>query len=167
MKRVIAVSDSHGFADALREAVAQALQRGAIDVLVFLGDGLDDLEQVRPMLSANGATTRVIAVRGNNDWRAAASEEELFDVGGTRFYACHGHGRHVKFGMERLCFAAREREAQVALFGHTHRSFLEYEYGIWFVNPGALCDRRRGAFAYAELLVDEQGRVRANLAPWA
>lgn len=165
MKRVVAVSDSHGCVAYLRDTIAQALTHGAIDVLVFLGDGLDDLDAVKPMLSANGAQTRLIAVCGNNDWRRAADREARFTVEDARFFACHGHEWNVKYGMERLCFAAREREAQVALFGHTHMSMLEYEYGIWFINPGAVCDRNRHGIAYAELLVEPDGRIRANLIP--
>lgn len=167
MKRVIALSDSHGNEQALRDGIAQALQMGGIDALVFLGDGLEDLQAVKPMLAANGAQTKVVAVRGNNDWRYAANDEETFVISGARFFACHGHTLRVKYGMERLCFTAREREAQVALFGHTHQSMLEYQYGIWFVNPGAVGDARRRGFAYAEMLVDDDGRVRANLVPWA
>lgn len=165
MKRVIVISDSHGSVSDLRDAVREALMHGEIDALIFLGDGLDDLKQIAPMLRANRASTRIVAVRGNNDWRSAAGASEEITIDGARIFACHGHEWGVKYGMERLCFAAREREVQVALFGHTHHSFLAYEYGIWFVNPGAVCDRRRGAVAYAELLIDD-GRVRAELRDW-
>lgn len=161
--RVIAVSDSHGSADRLRDAVVQALSRGSIDVLVHLGDGLDDLDMVMPVL-ADGHT-RVIGVRGNNDWRRADGAEIVFPLDGVRFYACHGSQWGVKYGMERLMFAAREREAGVALYGHTHVSAIDFEYGIWFVNPGALCSPRKDGIAYAEILTNN-GVARARLFRW-
>ena len=90
MKRVIALSDSHGDKAALRAAVEQALRVGPIYAAAFLGDGLSDFAAVQPLLMEAGALCH--AVRGNNDW---GSREELavsFLVNGVRFYdspTCH------------------------------------------------------------------------------
>lgn len=96
MKRVIAVSDSHGCASALREAFELAWRSGPVDVAVFLGDGLSDYARLEGELIARGALC--YAVRGNNDWSASQPREVSFTVGGVRFYACHGHEWHVKYG---------------------------------------------------------------------
>ncbi len=165
-KRVIALSDSHGCADRLREAAALALSRGRIDALAFLGDGLADFEALQPLFSAESPETALYAVRGNNDGRFRAPGEACFTVNGVRFYACHGHEWHVKSGLERLACAAREREARVALYGHTHRSGLCWEYGVCLMNPGAVCDTASRAIAYAEARVGEDGAVRTDLAKW-
>ena len=37
-----------------------------------------------------------------------------------------------------LVCAARERKAQVALFGHTHHALEEYDDGLYLLNPGSL-----------------------------
>ena len=34
--------------------------------------------------------------------------------------------------------------ADIALFGHTHRPFLEEDGGVWYMNPGAARDGRYG-----------------------
>ena len=139
MKRVIALSDSHGDKAALRAAVEQALRVGPVYAAAFLGDGLSDFAAVQPLLMEAGALCH--AVRGNNDW---GSREELavsFLVNGVRFYACHGHEWHVKYGLDRLCYAAMECQAQVALYGHTHHAQVDLERGMYLVNPGAVCDR--------------------------
>ena len=72
MKRVIALSDSHGDKAALRAAVEQALRVGPVYAAAFLGDGLSDFAAVQPLLMEAGALCH--AVRGNNDW---GSREEL------------------------------------------------------------------------------------------
>lgn len=164
MKRVIAVSDSHGDAEGLRDAFALARRAGSIDVAVFLGDGATEFAQVRQELEAQGAVCYVVA--GNNDWGSHEAQEVVFQVFGVRFYACHGHSRYVKLGLNRLWYAAREREAQIALYGHTHRARVKLEHGMYIVNPGAVCERRKDSVAYAEICVEENGGTKVSLCKW-
>ena len=149
MKRVIALSDSHGDKAALRAAVEQALRVGPVYAAAFLGDGLSDFAAVQPLLMEAGVLCH--AVRGNNDWGSREEVAVSFLVNGVRFYACHGHEWHVKYGLERLCYAAMECQAQVALYGHTHHAQVELERGMYLVNPGAVCDRY--GVAYADIRV--------------
>lgn len=164
MKRVIAVSDSHGDVDGIRLAFAQAARHGKIDVAVFLGDGLRDFETVRPWLVERGALC--YSVSGNNDWSMPGQREQCFMLCGVRFYLAHGHQWQVKFGTERLWYAAAECQAQVALYGHTHRESIELERDLYLINPGCVCERRPARSAYAEIQVDENGYVRPGLRLW-
>ena len=164
MKRIIAVSDSHGDADALRRAFDQALRRGRIDATVFLGDGLGDFESIRPELMKEGVSCH--AVRGNNDWRYDDPAEIVFSLNGVKVYACHGHMWRVKYGLERLWYAAREREAQVVLYGHTHCAKVDLEYGVTFVNPGSAGERFKNSIAYAEIIIEDNGFVVPSLVKW-
>jgi len=164
MKRVIAVSDSHGDVTALRDCYELARRSGPVDVAVFLGDGADDFAQVRPEWEAQG--TVCYAVAGNNDWRSYDAQEIVFRVGRVVFYACHGHTRYVKYGLDRLWFAAREREAEVALYGHTHSAAIDIEYGMYLINPGAVCQRRLNGAAYAEICVEDNGGVSPQIVRW-
>ena len=165
MKRIIALSDSHGDVNALRDALDLAAKRGKINAVVFLGDGAADFEQIRPSLVKQGIQCHV--VRGNNDWSSREEAEILFSVNGVKIFATHGHMWHVKYGIERLWFAAREREAQVALYGHTHREKIDLEYNITFVNPGAVCEHYgKNRSAYAEILVEDNGFVIPSLCYW-
>ncbi len=153
MKRVIAVSDSHGDAAGLKALLAKARKAGRIDAAVFLGDGLADFETAQEALLAEG--TRCYAVRGNNDWGSRAPRDETFVLNGVCFYLCHGHEWHVKYGLDRLWYAAQEHGAQVALYGHTHRPAVDLERGMYLVNPGAS--------GYAEVCVEPNGGVRVRL----
>ncbi len=165
MKRVIAVSDSHGAWQDLQAAFLQARISGRIDVAVFLGDGSSDFARVRPQLEAEG--TVCYAVCGNNDWSSPDPRETAFMVGKVKFYVCHGHARSVKYGLDRLWYAAQENEAQVALYGHTHVANSEVVRGIHFINPGAVCDRSSRSIAYADIRLEDNGAVLPRLIRWA
>ena len=165
MKRVIVVSDAHGDLADLREAFEMARRAGPIDVAVFLGDGMREFDQLRPELTAEKTTC--YAVPGNNDWSSHEPQEITFTVGKVRFFACHGHTRHVKYGLDRLFYAASEHEAQVALYGHTHRAKVDLDYGVQLINPGAICERFRNNTAYAEIRVEDDGSVLPYLIQWS
>lgn len=164
MKRVIALSDSHGDRAGLRAAVEQALRVGPVYAAAFLGDGLSDFAAVQPLLMEAGALCH--AVRGNNDWGSSEERAVSFLVNGVRFYACHGHEWHVKYGLDRLYYAAMECRAQVALYGHTHHAQIDLERGMYLINPGAVCDRFGGGVAYADIRVADNGGVRVSLCKW-
>ena len=167
MKRVIAVSDSHGNVEALRSAAQLAISKGAIDVLVFLGDGLYDLKAIEPLLAEQSPPIQLIAVRGNCDFIIRYPLEETFVLNGRRFLALHGHTLGVKSGLLNLSCAAAEKEAAVALFGHTHVPHLEPCGSCWLINPGAICGTPVRKTAYAEIIVADNGALRPNLVDWA
>ena len=50
---------------------------------------------------------------------------------------CHGHKYRVKLGIYSLLLRAKELNADIALFGHTHEKLLEKEDGIIILNPGS------------------------------
>lgn len=163
-KRIIVVSDSHGDEAGLKAAFEQAARHGKIDCAVFLGDGAADFEQVKPFLYRLG--TVCYTVRGNNDWLTTEQPEQVFTVNNVRFFACHGHTRQVKYGLDRLWYAAQEKQAAVVLYGHTHRERVDLEYGLHLINPGAICERSKYRSAYAEIMVEENGFVQSSLVKW-
>ncbi len=164
MQRIIAVSDSHGAAESLREALALAASKGKIDYFVFLGDGLSDWEAVKSALQSKFPQTQWVAVRGNNDFRGSLPSLAEWTVHGRKIMAAHGHEFHVKLGPQTLCYAARERQASVALYGHTHSPCLEEAYGVLLLNPGALSNPFSPA--YGEILIKKSGEIKANLIAW-
>ena len=143
--RLLIVSDSHGRYERLSELLDR--QRG-IDALIFLGDGLADLERADAYSRGFG----VFAVKGNCDSfslrvRESAPEESVINLDGYRILLMHGHTRGVKYGLTNAIYAAREREADILLFGHTHECVEKYipegeEYSLdkplRIFNPGSL-----------------------------
>lgn len=166
MERLIALSDSHGQVESLRRAIALAAKRGPVDILAFLGDGMEDVEAIREELRKANPRMRVVALRGNCDGGRGAPPFEMLCMGGYRIFATHGHPYHVKLGLQRLYLAAREQQAAVALYGHTHSAGLEEWGGLWLLNPGAVCLQAPGKAAYGEIVIREDGRLYPDLGLW-
>lgn len=128
--KLLVLSDSHGDLRSMKQAV-RAEQP---DYVLHLGDCSRDAEHLRqafPMLAIAG-------VRGNCDYADYITpEEKLIEYAGVRLLLCHGHRYGVKSSLLRLNMSAQEKEADVALFGHTHRAFCEEKNGIWLLNPGS------------------------------
>jgi len=167
MKRIIAVSDSHGLIVNLQDAARLALGIDKVDVFIHLGDGAADFEAIRPLLLGYQPDMQLISVRGNCDFSSNAPYLEEVMINGRKIIATHGHLYHVKQGLSRLSYAARERNASVVFFGHTHESLMEEAYGIWMINPGAVSRGTRNGPAFAEILFDEDGGIQTNLVGWS
>lgn len=147
--KLLVLSDSHRET----EHMLLAIRKERPDAVVHLGDHAADADAIAqecPYLP-------LYRVRGNCDYYDDVTPEQaLLHFGGVRFLAVHGHRYGVKTGLLRLCYAAREKEAQVALFGHTHRALCAREEGLWLLNPGA-CGGRASSYGIVEL---ENGAVK-------
>ena len=55
----------------------------------------------------------------------------------------------VKTDPLRVVYAARERGADILLYGHTHRPLTDYEDGLHILNPGSL--RAGGTYGVVDL----------------
>ena len=47
---------------------------------------------------------------------------------------------------------AKEKKADICIFGHTHREYIEEKNGIKFINPGALQDKKYILWAENEFI---------------
>ena len=129
--KILVFSDSHGNRQRMRRAIE--LQPRRVRAVFFLGDGLRDVEES----TADGA--ELYTVCGNCDWFCGDAPTELVrELEGFRFLATHGHAYSVKSGLGALIARAVEADADVALFGHTHRCFAGYVGRALLINPGAL-----------------------------
>lgn len=166
-KRIVAFSDSHGDRKQLERAICQAYEAGRVDELLFLGDGVRDWEQVTSYLPYQYPQASTRHVLGNNDMGCQGVDDILFEVNGVRMYACHGQWAGVKTSLTRLMFKAMQHQAQVAFYGHTHVAAIEEANGVLTVCPGSVRDTyRRTSCAYAEVIVEDDGQVKARLVPW-
>ena len=107
-------SDSHGRGHNIEEVIGR--QISAPDAIIFLGDGLRDLD------GCDTGSAELHCVRGNCDTFAPFydSEEELFILGGVKIFIAHGHRYSVKSGYSVIAEAAARRGADIVMFGHTH-----------------------------------------------
>ncbi len=163
--QLLVLSDSHGRADRVREVIARG--RGA-DMILFLGDGLRDLDIVEPEQAA-----RLCAVRGNCDSFLASDvpEERFLALGEYHILMMHGHTHNVKAGWERAAAYAAARGADLLLFGHTHEPMMTYlpagmhvgdtvlAKPMYVCNPGSLGAPRQGGPSYGRIDLRPQGIV--------
>ena len=162
MKRVIAVSDSHGRVERLRDVLFAVLSKAPTDVAVFLGDGCRDWDDIYMDVARAFPGLHLYCVKGNNDPYVSYSDLIRFKVGAANFIACHGHRHGVKTNLDRLEIEAVSAEAQVALYGHTHIASITNYFNCLFVNPGSIAGFSSFAPVAAEILVDDRGQVSAR-----
>ena len=136
MTKLLVLSDSHGGRDAI-ERILKAESKN-IDALIFLGDGLRDLE----LALTKYPRLRAYSVAGNCDYGALEPTDGLAAFDGVVIFYTHGHMYGVKYDLDTLADAAAARGADVALFGHTHRRELVRGVGTaaTVFNPGSLRD---------------------------
>ena len=146
--KVLVFSDSHGNVRHMEDAVRQ----NKPDMVLHLGDVNADARA----LQAKFPELPLEWVYGNCDGlRRDAEPERLLLLEGHRVLMMHGHTRDVKFGMASAVMAARERRAEVLLFGHTHDPMCVYEAGLWVMNPGTVRGGWGGA-TYGVLYLDRE-----------
>ena len=134
MTRLLILSDSHNS----REAIERILKAEAatIDALIFLGDGLRDLE----LALTRYPKLRAYAVAGNCDYGALEPLDGLVAFDQCVIFYTHGHMYGVKYDLDTLTDAASARGAEIALFGHTHIPLAEQRGKVFLFNPGS-CGR--------------------------
>lgn len=140
--KLLILSDSHGYLFYLEEILKR--ERGA-DMIIHLGDGADDLMAMSEYTQGK----MVYTCKGNCDSAVYGFPEAVqTEAESVKIFACHGHQYGVKFGLQRLYYAAKEHGAQLCLFGHTHEPYSDFEEDFFMVNPGPAAG---GYYAVAEL----------------
>ncbi|HVP70704.1 MAG TPA: YfcE family phosphodiesterase, partial [Gemmatimonadaceae bacterium] len=119
------IADTHGL---LRPQVHDAL--AGVSLILHAGDvGSDEI------LDELGRIAPVMAVRGNTDAPGRPRLEAAIDrtIGGVRVHVSHGH----ELGSPTTEKLLAAYDADVIVYGHTHRQLVAREGGLLVVNPGA------------------------------
>ena len=137
--KVLVLSDSHVNNNIIMQVVAEEKP----DMLIHLGDIENDTRQIEQAL---GTEKPLIYIRGNCDYYdPALKPQAVFNLMGHRFFATHGHMYGVNYGLDRLAYAAKEKDCDIALFGHIHRPVDEELGGVRILNPGSISRPRGGS----------------------
>ena len=127
--KILVLSDSHGDT----ESIVSSCKVHKPDVIIFLGDGYEDLNFALPYLCAP-----VYAVRGNNDFYPCRYPYyRIAQCSDVNFYLTHGHLENVRFGRNALINKCKDKNCRAALYGHTHLPYCSDENGIFILNPGS------------------------------
>ncbi len=143
--KLLVISDSHGRIGLIQDV----MENETFNKAIFLGDGLRDFEYIED--------EQVIKLAGNCDLFSAESKEISFDIENVKILATHGHLYKVKLGLFGLLKEAKQKQADVVLYGHTHTQCEDIVDGIKFVNPGSIAN---GKYATIEII---DGKVKIEL----
>lgn len=153
MKTILILSDTHGVKIKMSAAVRRFPD---VDMILHLGDYSRDADYIRARTDKP-----VYSVRGNCDLSSTDDSEFLLSVEGVKILLVHGHKQNVKSSLLGLSLYAQEKEADVALFGHTHIPTEQYHHDVLLYNPGSLGEPR-GKPATVGLMTVDQGSVRLS-----
>lgn len=150
--KILILSDSHGHHEFVRRAIGQ---EAPIDLLIHAGDVEGDLEQVL----GSGRDYEIRAVAGNMDWSDRLEDELCFQVGSHVIYLTHGHRLGVHSSTGRLVERAREKGADIAIYGHTHMPDYGREEDVLVINPGSIAKPRQQGWrrSYAVMTIGPDG----------
>ena len=148
--KILIVSDTHRKDDNLKLMIEQNLP---LDMLIHLGDVEGSEYQIPQWVNPE---CEMQMVMGNNDFFSRLDREREIDICGHRVLLTHGHSYGVSMGPEGLAEEAKSRGCDVAMFGHTHRPFLETVKGVLLVNPGSLSYPRQEGRQPSYLLLTAQ-----------
>lgn len=152
--RALIVSDTHGRHSRLDRALEEA---GEIDMFIHLGDVEGGEDYINAAISCEKHM-----VRGNNDFFSDLPREEEFCIGKYRVFITHGHSYYVSLDPEHIREEGEARNADIVMFGHTHKPYFDQRDGLVLLNPGSLSfprqEGRKGSYMIME--TDGQGEVK-------
>ena len=150
--KCLVFSDSHGFSLYMKKAIDMHRDTEAV---FFLGDGLSDIEEI----SFSYPSVAFFAVRGNCDFRTIAlggfvRKTASVELLSKKIVYTHGDLYGAKYGTAGLENLAKDRGADIVLFGHTHTPTLNYfsdaPHPFYLFNPGTV-GARSGSFGIMTL----------------
>ena len=146
--KVLFVSDSHGLTAELEMLVEK--HQDEVDLFIHCGDC--ELAPDHPALQ------NYVVVGGNCDFDDRFSEDIVEKIGNKTIFITHGHKYSVKSSLMKLAYKAREANADIACFGHSHFLGAEMAQGIFFINPGSIrLPRGRKEKTYVIIEIVEAG----------
>jgi hypothetical protein len=146
------VSDTHGL---IRDGLFDAL--AGVSQILHAGD-----VGGRQVLDALGTIAPVLAVYGNVDPIDGLLPESIaIDAGGLSIHVSHGH----ELGSPVPAKLLARYQADVIVFGHTHRPLVHRDGARLVVNPGAAGPRRFDVTPTVAILRIFDGTAQVEIVP--
>jgi len=133
----------------------RAIEFESPDWVLHLGDNERDCSDIELMFP----DIPLRKVRGNCDRLSAGLDIDEFVLEGKRFLITHGHLFGVKSGKAKIIQAAKDRDIDILLFGHTHIPHYSLVDELTVVNPGSMHSDGK----YYAVLEIENGDVSCEL----
>jgi putative phosphoesterase len=146
--KILVFSDTHGRYREMRAALAR--HAPTTYAVFFLGDGCRDLSRIKD----DFPTVAFYSVLGNCDFGATGDGdiyERFVSLDGFCFLLMHGHRFGVKSGLESAVAYAKNKGADVLLYGHTHQACDTLDGELYVFNPGSISGDYNGNRTYGIL----------------
>ncbi|GAJ99311.1 metallophosphoesterase [Geomicrobium sp. JCM 19055] len=153
MKRLLVMSDTHRDRQWLETVVER--HKSDVDAVFHCGDS--ELDTDDPLLEA------ITIVRGNTDFEIDFPSFQTTTIDNVTIWQTHGHLLHVtRNDQQALHAAAKEKGADLVLYGHTHIPNVEHiDEKMHIVNPGSLLMPRGGYEPTYCIITIEESKVKA------
>lgn len=142
------ISDTHRIISSIEKLKGEIK---GVDVLIHLGDNVDDISIIKKYYKG-----KIINVKGNCDFSTTVPDDRLEEIDGKKFFLTHGHRYGVKDNLSRLRYKALETGADIVLYGHTHIAKIDFEEGVWYINPGSASLPRDGNRSYVIISINQE-----------
>ena len=160
--KILIASDTHR-RDGNLQAVIE--KEKPFDMFLHLGDAEGSEDIINTWCKEQNELCQVHMVLGNNDFFSAVPRDKEVRIGKYKAFLTHGHFYSVSVGTSRLLDEAKDRKAQIAVYGQTHRPQLAKRDDVMILNPGSLSfprqEGRRPSYMIMEL--DEAGEAHVRL----
>ncbi|MCJ8341611.1 MAG: metallophosphoesterase [Cetobacterium sp.] len=135
--KILVISDSHGRS----EYIIEAIEKEKPDLIISGGDYSEDAEEISFAFS----DLPFEIVKGNCDFYDMKHRDELtLDILGKKIFITHGHLYGVKSTYGKIESQGEKIGADIVIFGHTHKPYLEKKSHVTLFNPGALMNKEYG-----------------------
>lgn len=148
--KILVISDTHGNLSKVYKVINSI--SNIIDGVIHCGDIVEDADSLR----IKYPNLKIYNVRGNCDYGSSVPNEDVFVLGGKKFFVTHGDLYGVNWGIDRLCYKGAEIGADVCLYGHTHIPYIDNYNGIVILNPGSLsAPRGNSTYSYGIIKIED------------
>ena len=102
--------------------------------IIHLGDHVTDGVMLQEMYK----DIPIEMVAGNTDITDEYPFEKTLELCDIHIFITHGDKYNVHLGFSRIFYKGESVNADIILFGHTHKAYLENQNGIVLMNPGRI-----------------------------
>ena len=137
-------------------AVPASSRQPKAEVVIHLGDGEDDAAAAKLYFPQK----MFLQVCGNCDWGSTLPPIGEITLEGKKIFYTHGHmyGVKLEYDYRTLREKGASVNADLIVFGHTHKPYCDWDGHALTVNPGSAGLGR--TYAVASI---ENGKVRADI----
>lgn len=152
--KILIVSDTHRKVIPLINLIADINP----EAVIHLGDLFSDAEKANEVYP----NIPFYFVAGNNDFSFIVPSERLITLSSKKILITHGHNYDVKNRISLLKKIAKSKNADIVMFGHTHKPLYEKDGELHILNPGAIFRPLIGRATYAIADINTEIKIEIN-----